>query len=86
LLIRSERRRKVREHVASRPEMERQKLSGVEVVSDEEFIATLSPAERTFCIEVLFAANQSRGELEYSRGNRWQLRHRIRKKLEYYLR
>jgi len=85
LLFRSERRRKKREHVASRPEMEKVKATGLELISDDEFIATLTPSERMFCFDVLFAQEASSNEEEYTRGNRSLLRHRIRRKLERFL-
>lgn len=87
-LMRTERRRKSREQVASRPEAHLTHLGQqVDVLSDEEFLAILSPAERTFYCDVLIA-DPSRGEMfqqKYSTENLWQLRHRIRKKLEQFL-
>jgi DNA-directed RNA polymerase specialized sigma24 family protein len=84
-LLRSERRRKSREQVASRPETEVPKAHNLGSISDAEFIATLTPAERTYCTQVLFAGHEEPGATDYSQVNQWQLRHRIRKKLEGYL-
>jgi RNA polymerase sigma-70 factor, ECF subfamily len=85
LLLRSERRRKSREQVASKPEIADFDDDGIAVLSDEEFIETLSPAERAFYFEVLIPFGDMRRESQYSRQNNWQLRHRIRKKLQQYL-
>jgi hypothetical protein len=80
MLLRSERRRKTRERVASRNECEG---SGGQGLSNEEFINMLSPAEREFYLDVLVAG--STDSERYSRQNHWQLRHRVRRKLETYL-
>ena len=88
LLLRTERRRKSREQVASRPETNGfcRGQTG-EVLSDEEFLMILSPAERTFYFDVLIAEpdNGEQTQRAYSPENLWQLRHRIRKKLERFL-
>jgi len=81
-LLRSERRRKVRELVASRPELD---ASDKSVLSDDEFIATLSSAERVFYSEVLLSTAGTAREAQYSQNNLWQLRHRVRRKLEQFL-
>jgi hypothetical protein len=86
LLLRSERRIKIREHIASRREMEKPASLSLLAVSDEEFIATLSPAERSYCLNVLFVANKNGSDSQYTQVNQWQLRHRIRRKLEQFLR
>ena len=86
LLLRSERRRKSRELAASRQEGEAPCQNGsIGWLSDEEFIVTLSPAERSFYFDVLVAEKSQSAAPEYSRQNQWQLRHRIRKKLERYI-
>jgi DNA-directed RNA polymerase specialized sigma24 family protein len=88
VLLRSERRRRNREQVASRPEVNGNEPGNPgDVLSDEEFLATLSPAERTFYFEVLLAHCESHQQprQNYSAENLWQLRHRIRKKLERFL-
>jgi DNA-directed RNA polymerase specialized sigma24 family protein len=87
-LFRSERRRKTREHVASRPDItEQSHIDSTRLVTDEEFLATLSQAERAFFLDVLVAPPEQRAEAElsYSTENNWQLRHRIRKKLEQFI-
>ena len=57
--------------------------------SDEEFLAILSPAERTFYLDILMpdsaAADSRQPQHNYSAENQWQLRHRVRKKLERFL-
>jgi hypothetical protein len=82
LLLRSERRRKAREQVVSRPEQEKLKIG---LLSEEDFIATLSPVEKAFCQDVLFANVEAVAPAAYTRVNHWQLRHRIRRKLDSYL-
>ncbi len=83
LLLRSERRRRIREHAASRSETaERDSLGIAVTLSEKEFVAMLSPAERTFYDEVLAAPVSDRSADRYSKANLWQLRHRVRKKLE----
>jgi len=82
LLLRSERRRKLRELVASRPEIESPEDS---VLTDGEFVATLSPAERMFFNDVLLSKYAPEAEAKYTQENLWQLRHRVRRKLEQFL-
>lgn len=88
LLLRSERRRRVREQAVSRREAPA-KAGGpaTESLSEEEFVATLSPAERDFYEVVLKSSlTEVRSPVsEYTPQNTWQLRHRVRKKLEKYL-
>lgn len=82
LLLRSERRRKSRERAASKPETTPQTLSiSAETISEEEFMNTLSPAERTYYSEVLVTASNQESAPSYTKQNSWQLRHRVRKKL-----
>jgi len=81
-LLRSERRRRIRELVASRPEMDAAEKS---VLSDDEFVATLSSAERVFYSEVLLSTTGTAQEDQYTQNNLWQLRHRVRRKLEQFL-
>jgi hypothetical protein len=83
LLLRAERRRKAREHLASRPEMENPPTCS-SVISDTEFLATLSPAERLFFLDILVATCGNSGG-QYTQQNVWQLRHRVRKKLKTFL-
>jgi hypothetical protein len=82
LLLRSERRRKLRELVASRPEVESPEDN---VLMDDEFVATLSPAEQVFFNEVLLSKYAPETEAQYTLENLWQLRHRVRRKLEQFL-
>ena len=89
-LLRAERRRRVREQVVSRPEANGIRANhSEEVLSDEEFLAILSPAERTFYLDILMpdsaAADSRQPQHNYSAENLWQLRHRVRKKLERFL-
>jgi hypothetical protein len=85
LLLRTERRRRLREQIASKPEIEEMLPEEVGVLSDDEFIATLSAAERLFYFEVLMTSCQDDGAEHYSDGNLWQLRHRVRRKLQHFL-
>ena len=88
VLFRSERRRKSREQLASRSELEGG-LGGElgKTLSDEEFLVTLSPAEKTFYLDVLVArpAERELAQQAYSSEYLWQLRHRVRKKLERFI-
>jgi DNA-directed RNA polymerase specialized sigma24 family protein len=86
-LFRSEKRRKSREHLASRPEVDGGSMSPAALLSDEEFLATLSPAERTFYLDVLVAPLERRAFAQqgYSSENIWQLNYRVRKKLERFI-
>ena len=86
LLLRSEKRRKVRELAASKHETESSPTTDVALsLSDEEFVLTLSPAERIFYFEVLIDRQGTGSSTKYSEQYRWQLRHRIRKKLERFI-
>ena len=86
LLLRSERRRRIREHAVSRQESGRSAAShAAETISEQEFVATLSPAERGFYDEVLKACCDTSEAVNYTPQNTWQLRHRVRKKLERFL-
>jgi hypothetical protein len=85
LLLRSERRRKTRECVASKPEVELADAASNGALADDEFLATLSPRERAFYLDILVASHSEALESEYSQQNQWQLRHRVRRKLEQFL-
>lgn len=87
MLFRSERRRKSREQLVSRSELEGSGTRPGALISDEEFVATLSPAERTFYVDVLVAPAERRqlAEQGYSSENMWQLNYRVRKKLERFI-
>jgi DNA-directed RNA polymerase specialized sigma24 family protein len=88
VLFRSERRRRSREQLASKPDITDQSLVEThQLMTDDEFLMTLSQAERAYFLDVLVAAPTERetAEQSYSTENNWQLRHRIRKKLEQYI-
>lgn len=81
--FRAERRRRTREESASRPEGAEQPPAPFAVESIErEFLATLTPKERTYYQSVLTAKGD---DDSYSDGNAWQLRSRVRKKLRSFL-
>jgi DNA-directed RNA polymerase specialized sigma24 family protein len=88
ILLRSEKRRRKRELMVSRLESEPfPSQESIIWLSDEDFILTLSPAERAFYVDVLMAdKTEVNGHpTEYTDQNRWQLRSRIRRKLERYI-
>jgi DNA-directed RNA polymerase specialized sigma24 family protein len=88
VLFRSERRRRSREQQASRSELHTQPAAeSPQEMSSDELLLTLTPAERTFYLDVLVAQPQDREQAEqgYTAQNLWQLRHRIRKKLERFI-
>jgi DNA-directed RNA polymerase specialized sigma24 family protein len=85
LLFRTERRRKSREKIASKPEVEASSCGSLFSLLDDEFISTLSQAERDFYLNILIADGVGGADDKYSRNNAWQLRHRVRKKLFQYL-
>ena len=86
LMLRSERRRKARERAASKPETTPQSMNvASDTISEEEFMDTLSPAERTYYSEVLVTASRQDSKPDYTKQNAWQLRHRVRKKLTRFL-
>lgn len=84
--FRSERRRRTREERVSRPEMESEEIDlSASTISHDEFLASLSPSERAYFTEVLIAPEGEDAGDDYSLGNTWQLRHRVRKKLNQFL-
>jgi len=88
VLFRSERRRKSREQQASRSELHAQPAAeSPKDMADDELLITLTPAEKTFYLDVLVAQPKDREQAEqaYTAQNLWQLRHRIRKKLERFI-
>jgi hypothetical protein len=87
MLFRSERRRRSREQLVSRPELNDDSAAPGALATDEEFLATLSPAELTFYRDVLVAPSDRRdlAEQGYSSENMWQLNYRVRKKLERFI-
>jgi hypothetical protein len=88
MLFRSERRRKSREQLVSRPELESALAAdSTALLSDEEFLVTLSPAEKAYYRDVLVAPSEQRqlAQRAYSSENIWQLNFRVRKKLERFI-
>ena len=81
LLLRSERRRKSRELAVAREEVEPPHNAGLFSLTGEEFIATLSPAEKRFLVDVLVATSDRDARERYTSQNLWQLRRRVREKL-----
>ncbi len=82
--LRGERRRHAREN-ASRPSLGSQRAVPPAPEADfsvslDEFLDTLSLREREFC-ETYLLANSHDDLGEFSAANRWQLRHRVRRKL-----
>ena len=84
-LFRSERRRRRRETIASRPNWESdfaaEQYTQAEI---DEFLKTLTPREREFCAEVLLLGDEE-SEGQFSQTNAWKLRSRIHGKLRRYL-
>lgn len=85
--FRSEGRRRQREITVG---MARQRIDGAESslwAGIDGFVEELTPAERKFFNEVLLPTDGTGEESEerYSKTNRWQLRHRIREKLQLHL-
>ena len=86
ILFRSERRRRIREREAYRPAI------GTPIdaapydgnLSEQEFVSTLTSAERAFYKDVLVMPSASSGA-SYDAPETSQLRHRIKKKLNRYL-
>jgi len=86
IFFRSEKRRRVREREAYRPEI----VSPLEAIpcegnlSEQEFVSTLTSAERAFYEQVLVSHENSSGAT-YGAPETSQLRHRIKKKLTNFL-
>lgn len=79
--FRSEKRRKRREALVSRSEVGLHSNSLPDAtICQDEFVASLSPSERAYYESVLLAIEGS-ASTEYSREYSWQLRHRVRTKL-----
>lgn len=84
-LFRSERRRRRRESIASRPNWESEYAAEQHTQAEiEEFLNTLTPREREFCAEVLLLADDE-SEAQFSQTNAWKLRSRIHGKLRQFL-
>jgi DNA-directed RNA polymerase specialized sigma24 family protein len=85
-LLRSERRRRVREQGASRPDVSSADVrSDLNAAAEQEFLATLTPSERLFYTEFLLGSPEIAGAKDYSPSNVWQLTHRVKKKLNAFL-
>jgi RNA polymerase sigma factor (sigma-70 family) len=84
--IRAERRRRAREQFASQPESVSPLLNnwqGKNLV--EEFVSTLTPREREYFRCNLL--NLSSGDANTtSKSNSWQLKHRVQRKLKFFIR
>jgi len=86
IFFRSERRRRIRERAAHRPEF----VAPLEAVpcdgnlSEREFVGTLTSAERAFYEDVLVSGTNPSGTT-YDASATSQLRHRIKRKLNYFL-
>ena len=88
--FRSERRRKVRERVVAEDAV-RITLDNLPRTREDlrEFLALLSPRERAYCLQTLLSKSEAVPPEEriahLSEPNKRQLRHRIRRKLEQFL-
>lgn len=79
-MFRSDRRRRQREAVVSRPDRQGAQPSLHQMAwRVGEFLQCLTPREREFCLEVLLSRETDDGR--YASTNHWQLRSRIRRKL-----
>lgn len=84
--LRAESRRRVRERTASRPEVEaHSRCLSTPFASEEDFLRTLTSSERDYYKNVLISSSDAELGREYSRHNGWQLRHRVKKKLDQFL-
>jgi DNA-directed RNA polymerase specialized sigma24 family protein len=88
--FRSERRRRVRERIASRPDEELDQGNGDWTLAElREFVTQLTPKENAFLKEFLLTPSGQNGlnghEHDCSDANRWKLASRVRKKLLEYL-
>jgi len=87
ILLRSEKRRRIRERGASRSELgfPQEEIPFEGNLSEQEFVSTLSATERAFYRDVLvMPASHVRG-VNYQPPEISQLRHRIKKKLSRFL-
>ncbi len=84
--IRAERRQRARDVQAGRSLVDHGENSAWSLAAEmREFLATLSPSERRFCEEYLLSTNGDADRDGYSATNVWQLRHRVRRKLERFI-
>jgi len=80
--MRSERRRQRREQVAARRVPAASEGSLRETLqSIDEFVRTLTPREKDFCDEVLLSSSPHESDEGFSDANRWQLQHRVYRKM-----
>lgn len=85
-LMRAERRRLQREKNASRSEAQSEPaLDMLNADFQEHFLQKLTRSERTYFDNVLVPSEPDASRADYTPDNRWQLQHRVRKKLERYL-
>lgn len=85
-LMRSEKRRMSRERKASRSEIQAEgPLTSLTADFQEQFLDKLTRSERTYFECVLVPSVPAEDDPAYSPDNRWQLQHRVRKKLEAFL-
>jgi DNA-directed RNA polymerase specialized sigma24 family protein len=84
--LRSEVRQRHRDGQSVRPAAEPDQASPWSVWAQlREFMGTLSPRERAYCEDCLLAEPSSDAAAQFSDTNAWQLRHRVRRKLQNYL-
>jgi DNA-directed RNA polymerase specialized sigma24 family protein len=84
--LRSEKRRLSRERKASRSEIQAElPLTALTADFQEQFLDKLTRSERTYFDCVLVPSAPAEVDPAYSADNRWQLQHRVRKKLEAFL-
>jgi hypothetical protein len=84
--FRAESRRRLRERAASRPEVEAHpRCLSMPFASEEDFLRTLTSSERDYYKTVLISSSPEQTGQEYSIQNGWQLRHRVKKKLDQFL-
>ena len=79
--LRSERRRRRRERLVSRPESVDSVVPGLAPSELQELFAELTPCERQFLAGFLLRPANGKSQKVLSDANRWQLRRRIWKKL-----
>ncbi|MDR3621117.1 MAG: hypothetical protein P4L85_17325 [Paludisphaera borealis] len=80
---RSERSRRFRECKAARNESTRDEVGRGLVL--QEFLATLTPREREFCMSILTSVSEFGGREEVSTCNEWKIRSRVMKKFRTYM-
>jgi hypothetical protein len=85
--FRSERRRRLREENAARRETQphSNQMLMISKAAEEEFVNTLTRSERAYYEAVLISPSNAGIDDGYSAENGWQLRRRVRKKLDKFL-